>query len=189
MRKSTTKGNFGILLIMKLYRFSPIKSKDDLYEAVRHMHVDAHQLCFNSLGEHLSVAGNVGVFCHYDDEYRYLLQLRDELVNLDDNWMQKYFALKEPIVFATENGIPAATYDYLYIRRPDPYRAQVGDIDFYLTPEKYAKLRDEMKAGKVVENARIFPEERLDMIELHSPDIDTLSYISDTFMRDLAREK
>ncbi len=61
---------------MKLYRFSPIKNQAKLEEAIQHIHFACFQLCKQALGRYLPVAGNVGVFCHYDDEYAYLTELR-----------------------------------------------------------------------------------------------------------------
>ena len=60
---------------MNLYRFSPINSKEELLEAIRHTHLECHKLCKQSLGKYLPAAGNVGIFCHYDKEYEYLTDL------------------------------------------------------------------------------------------------------------------
>jgi len=131
-----------------------------------------------SLGEYLSVAGNVGFFCHYDEEYKVLTKLRKQLTEESDNVNQKYFRLHEPIVISADGDIPETTYTHLYIRQPDIYRAQVGDIDFVMEPKRYQKTKESLQQGEVISGARIFPRTDLDMIELYSPDIDALGYVS-----------
>jgi len=163
---------------MKLYRFSPIQSKEELIEAIRHIHLESHKLCKNSFGEYLPNAGNMGVFCHYDVEYELLSKLREGLTEPSDEPNQKYFRLHNPVVIAAADDVPEATYTFLYIRKPDPYRSQVGDLDFYLRPEKYNELKQSLLNGKAIAGARIFPREDLDMIELYNPDVDVLAYVS-----------
>jgi catechol 2,3-dioxygenase-like lactoylglutathione lyase family enzyme len=77
----------------------------------------------------------------------------------------------------------------LYIRKPDPYRHHVGDVDFYLPPEEYTRLKQEMQAGRVVPGARIFDRPDLDMIELYDPDVDALGYVSMKTMTEKVRVK
>lgn len=73
--------------------------------------------------------------------------------------------------------MPETAYTHLYIRQPDPYRYQVGDVDFYLEPEEYRKLKQKVKKG-IVKKARVFPRPDLDMIELLDPDVDVLGFIA-----------
>jgi hypothetical protein len=175
---------------MKLYRFSPIKTKDELLEAVKHIHFACYKLCKQSFGEYLPNAGNVGVFCHYDDEYDRLIAIRKELTEASDNLDQKYFKLYEPIIIPAEGDVPETTYTYLYIRRPDPYRHHVGDVDFYLEPEKYARLKQAMLDGsKTLPGARVFERPDLDMVELYDPDIDALAYVSTETMATAVHSK
>lgn len=174
---------------MRLYRFSPIKRKEELLKAIEHIHFECYRLCKDSFGNYLPNAGNVGVFCHYDEEYEYLTDLRKEMTEELENWNQKYFKLHEDIVIPAKDGVPKTTYSFLYIRRPDPYRAQVGDIDFYLPENEYKKLKQEMLEGKEVPGARVFDRPDLDMIELYNPDSDALGYVSTEYMSDLVRVK
>jgi len=168
---------------MKLYRFSPIQNKEALLEAITHIHFSCYKLCKQSFGEYLPNAGNMGVFCHYDDEYDRLIAIRKELTEASDNPDQKYFKLHEPITIPAEGDVPETTYTYLYIRRPDPYRAQAGDIDFYLDPNEYEDLKQAMLAGtKTLPGARVFDRPDLDMIELYDPDVDALGYVSTEMM-------
>lgn len=174
---------------MKLYRYSPIKSKKKLFEAIKHTHFECHELCKQSFGKYLPNAGNIGVFCHYDDEYDYLTKVRKELTEASDNVNQKYFRLHQPITISAKGGVPETTYTFLYIRKPDPYRHHVGDVDFYLKPDKYEKLKKEMLAGKKVAGARVFERPDLDMIELYDLDVDALGYVSTEKMSTAVRVK
>jgi len=162
----------------RLYSFSPIMDENTLLKAIEHIHFGCYELCKNSFGYYLPNAGNIGVFCHYENEYEYLTKLRKQLTEASDNPNQKYFRLLKPITIPAKGDVPETTYDYLYIRKPDPYRFQVGDLDFYLKPEDYKKLKEEMLNGKLVPGARVFDRPDLDMIELYNPDIDVLGYVS-----------
>jgi len=162
---------------MTLYRFSPIKNKEELFEAIKYVHFECHKLCKQSFGEYLPNTGNIGIFCHYEDEFELLKKIREELTDSSDSLNQKYFRLHEPIVVPAEGDAPEATYTHLYIRKPDPYRHHVGDLDFRLEPEKYELLKQELKEGKGIKGARAYPGE-LDMIELYGPDSDVLAYVS-----------
>jgi hypothetical protein len=174
---------------MKLYRFSPIKSQRRLLRAIEYIHFSCHELCKNTFGKYLQNAGNVGVFCHYDEEYGKLVKLRNKLTESSNEPNQKYFRFYEPVVIPAKEDVPETTYTHLYVRRPDPYRHQVGDIDFYLEPTEYQKLRDELLAGKKLSGARIFERPDLDMIELYNPDIDALAYVSTKKMTEIVRIK
>lgn len=175
---------------MKFYRFSPIKTKGELFEAIKHIHFEAHKLSKQSFGYYLpNNAGNLGVFCHYDEEYETLVNIRKELTEPSDNPNQKYFTLLKSIVIPTEGDVPETTYTHLYIRKPDPYRFQVGDVDFYLEPDKYKVLRDELLAGKKMKGARVFVRPDLDMVELFDPDVDVLAYVSTEKMSKAVRFK
>ncbi len=163
---------------MKLYRFSPIRNRAQLLKAIQHIHFACHALCKQSMGRYLSVAGNVGVFCHYDDEYTFLKKLQAELTDLSKSVNGKYFLLRKPIVIPARGDVPKTVYTYLYIRQPDPYRYQVGDVDFYLASEKYAELKQSLLNGRVLKGARVIPNRpELDYVELYDPDMDALGYI------------
>ena len=160
-----------------------------MFEAIKHIHFECHNLCKQSFGYYLPNAGNIGVFCHYEEEYQRLIEIRKELTEVSDNPNQKYFRLYEPIIIPAQGGIPETTYTYLYIRRPDPYRHHVGDLDFYLEPEKYTKLKQSLLGGKKVRGTRIFGRADLDMIELFDPDVDALAYVSTKQMTKKVRLK
>ena len=174
---------------MKLYRFSPINNEVDLLKAVRYIHFACYKLCKQSFGKYFPNAGNIGIFCHYEDEYKRLTKIREILTEKSDNLNQKYFRLHKPITIPKKGDIPETVYTYLYIRKPDPYRSQIGDVDFYLEPKKYKKLKTEMLKGKKVKGARVFDRPDLDMIELYDPDSDALGYVSTEKMSEAVRVK
>lgn len=174
---------------MKLYRFSPIKNKSELLKAISYTHFACHKLCLQSFGKYLPSAGNVGIFCHYPAEYNLLTKLREELTEPNNNPDQKYFRLHTPIVIPAKGELLKTTYSYLYIRKPDPYRHHVGDIDFFLEPNNYTQLKNSLLNGFVIKGARIFDRRDLDMIELYDPDIDALAYVSTEKMTQDVRTK
>jgi hypothetical protein len=174
---------------MKLYRFSPIRDEDGLREAITHVHFAAHGLCKRSFGTYLPNAGNMGIFCHYDDEYDLLTEIRKELTEPSDSFNQKYFRLHDPIVIPAKGDVPEAVYTFLYIRKPDPYRHHVGDVDFFLERNEYAEMKESLASGKTITGARVFPRADLDMIELYDPDVDVLAYVSTHKMTETVRVK
>ncbi len=173
---------------MKLYRFSPLQDKAQLLEATNYIHQACHTLSKQILGEFLPNAGNIAVFCHYDNEYEHLIKIREELTVPADNIDQKYYRLHQPLTIPASGDIPGAIYTHLYIRKPDPYRHHVGDIDFYLPPEAYAALK--LRVGNEhLKGIRMFDRPGWDMIELYDPDIDALAYISQQEMTEKVRIK
>ncbi len=174
---------------MKLYRFSPITNEEELIEAIKHTHFACFELCKKAFDKYLPVAGNMGIFCHYDDEYKILTKLREELTEQSDNLNQKYFRLHKPIVLSATDDVPETTYTYLYIRKPDQYRAQVGDVDFVIDDEKYIELKKLLQDGLQINGGKIFDRPDLDMIELSDPDVDALAYISTKAMTEKVRIK
>lgn len=174
---------------MKLYRFSPIKSEQELFEAIQYIHDACFQLSKNAFGKYLPVAGNIGVFCHYDSEYDFLTEIRKKLTEESDNINQKYFRLHSPIVIPAREDIPETVYTHLYIRKPDQYRAQVGDVDFVLDDEKYIELKESLQKGLKINGVKIFDRPDLDMVELSDPDIDALAYVSTRAMTEKVRIK
>jgi hypothetical protein len=95
----------------------------------------------------------------------------------------KYFCLHKPITIAAEWGdIPKTTYTYLYVRRPDEQKPQVGDVDLVLDGEEFEKLKNEVVGKKVVDGVEMFYRPDLNMIVLEDKDIDVLAYITTKYM-------
>ncbi len=160
---------------MKLYRFSPIENKEQLIEAIKYTHFASFSLCQKALGKYFPVAGNIAIFCHYKKEFEFLKKLGEELTNPEDSFNGKYFRLYEPLVFAAQGDIPETTYEYLYIRQPDRFRSQVGDIDFVINKDEYKKIQ----ALPEVSGVEVFDTRPdLGMLELFNPEFDVLIYLT-----------
>lgn len=172
---------------MKLYRFAPIESEEQLRVAIAYLHEACNRLVFKSFGKYLPARGNVGIFAHYDDEFENLIKLRKQLTAESPNYKDKYFPLHEPIFISEKDGIPGATYNFLYIRRVDPYRSQVGDIDFVMPAEEHEALKGKLNTETFVNGARFFGRPAENMIELWDPEVDALPYVVTTYMRDKVR--
>ena len=117
------------------------------------------------------------------------MEIRNQICHPSDDPNQKYFELLEPIVIPQRDDVPTTVYTHLYIRKPDIYRAQVGDIDFYLEQSEYDALKKSLRSGHEVPGARLFPRQDLDMIELFDPDVDALAYVSTHVMSEKVRIK
>ncbi len=172
-------------------KFNPIKDKAQLLEIIKHIHFSCYKLCKQSMGKYLPNAGNIGVFCHYDDEYAMLTKIREELTEPSDNPNQKYYRLHKPIVISAEDDVPETTYTYLYIRKPDltPYGLHTGDVDFILSDDEYAELKKSLINGLVIKGARVYDSSTQDMIELYDSDVGALGYISTEKMTKDVRAK
>jgi len=173
---------------MKPYKFSPIKDEDELLKAVEYVHSKCFELCKAVFGKYLPVAGNIGIFCHYDDEYKFLTKLRERLTEESNNWNQKYYRLHKPIVIPAQGNIPTAIYTYLYIRQPDE-QEEVGDVDFVLNGREYLELKNSLLSGKEIRGIKIFNRPDLDLIKLSDPNIDAFSFIGTKDMTENVKVK
>ena len=55
--------------------------------------------------------------------------------------------------------------------------------------ERYEKEKERLASGELIQGARVFPRDDLDMIELYNPDIDALGYVSVASMTEKVRIK
>jgi hypothetical protein len=166
---------------MKLYRFSPIKNEKQLLKAIKYTHFACFELCKKVFDRYLPVAGNIGIFCHYDEEYKFLTKLREKLTDSSNNFNQKYFRLYKPITIRAKGNVPKTIYTHLYIRRPDQYRAQTGDVDFILEKGKHNELKKLSLQNTKVNGIKIHKLTRPgieNLIELSHPDIEALAYLT-----------
>ncbi len=174
---------------MKPFRFSPIINKDQLFKAIEYIHFQAHKLCKQNLGQLLPVAGNIGIFCYFEDEFEKLLKIRKSLTDINNHWNQKYFRLYQPIIIPALNDIPQTTYTYLYIRKPEATNLNVGDVDFYLKPKEYKELKQAVMSGKINKGVKIFERPDLDLIRLYDPDIDVSAFVGSYNLEEVATGK
>lgn len=169
---------------MNKFRFSPIKSREELMKAAEYTHFACLELCKRVFGSYLPVSGNLGIFSHFDDEFAFLTKIREELTEKDINWNQKYFLLHKPIVVPAKNGVPETTYAFLYVRRPDEEKPQVGDVDIVLGNDEFETLKNQSLNGKEINGVELFYRPDLDMIRLFATDIDALPYITMKYMNE-----
>lgn len=165
-----------------------MKTKEELLQAITYIHFSCHKLCKQLLGQCFPVAGNIGVFCHDEDEYKFLTDLRKQMTDEKDNWNQKYFRLHSPIVIPKKDDIPQATYTYLYIRQPDPHHPEVGDLDFCMDKTEYAKLKNSLQSGKQMQGVQILDRSDLDLIALSDPSANALAFVGDTMTAEHAKK-
>ena len=167
-------------MFVTTFRFSPITDKAQLVAALAHIHGACHKLCRQSVGLYLPVAGNIGIFSHSDDEYTRLTELQREMTDPSDQVYGKYFRLHMPVHISADHGIPQASYTHLYIRKPDPNKPQVGDLDFFMETAQFATLKISLKNDSTgIHGARTLNRPDLDLIELFDPDVDALGYVGD----------
>jgi hypothetical protein len=159
---------------MKLYRFSPIKTKEELMAALEYVHKSALALCKQAIGRYLPTSGIIAIFSHYHQEFEFLQRLGKELTDPNVSFNGKYFQLYEPLVMPDQDDIPGATYHYLYLRQPDRFRPQVGDVDFVLDETSFQKIQN----LKIINGVEIFVRPEMKACELFSPDSDVLIYLT-----------
>lgn len=166
------------------FRFSPIKTKEGLFEAIKYTHFECFKLCKQSLGKYLPNSGNIGIFSHFDEEFTFLTGLRKELTVEAENWNNKYYHLIEPIVIASEGGVPETTYTFLYVRQPDSNVPQVGDVDFFLPLDEYTALKQSLTDNGASNGMRLANHPVLDMIQLDSEGSDVWGFVISHKMSD-----
>ena len=160
-----------------------IKTQEELLQAIEHVHFASLKLCKRYFGRYLPVSGNLEIFTHFDDEFALLTQMRREITNEEINWNQKYFLLKKPITITDKRGdIPKTSYTYLYVRRPDKDKPQVGDVDLVLEKDEFEKLKNEVQEKKNINEVDSFYRPDLDMIVLSAQDSDVLVLITTKYM-------
>ena len=154
-------------------------------KAIEHVHFSCFELSKRVFGKYLPVSGNLGIFSHFDDEFAFLSKIREELTDKDINWNQKYYLLHDPIVIPAKGDVPETTYTFLYVRRPDVEKPQVGDIDIVVGKDEFEKFKTKCLNGKEIKGVELFYRPDLDMIRLSAPDIDALPYVTTEYMTDI----
>lgn len=151
----------------------------NLLQRIKTIHNDCHKLIKQTTNYYLPVAGNIGIFCQSENEFKTFLKLKKEIIFPSDNPDQKYFQLKEPIVIPCENNIPKAKYTHLYIRKPDPspFGQYLGDIDFTMKPNNYKKFKKKV-AKRKIKGADLYDRPKWDMIQVTDPNIPSIAFIT-----------
>jgi len=151
----------------RLYRFSPILTKDQLDKAIEYVANKTTELCKKITGNEYPING-LTIFSHYQDEFDKLKRIAFGLGTLHEEHNGPYVKLFDPI------SLPHNQLELLRIRQPDPYRSQVGCNDFKV-PNYEKFLNQFLKANP--NNLRLIKRPEYDMIEFFDPDYDVLAYV------------
>jgi len=153
--------------IMQLYRFSPIQDREQLNKAVVYVATKTSELCGRIIGQTLPIT-SLTIFAHYLEEYEHLIKILNEL----GTYYNENNGLR--IVLNTQIKIGNNTITHLRIRKPDPYRMQVGCNDFYV--ENYSEFKKQYLTTHP-NNLRLINRAEYEMIEFFDPDFDVLAYV------------
>lgn len=164
----------------KPYLFSPISETSVILDAVGYVAKEATKMLFRSQGYTLPIK-YVTLFAHYDSEYDELIKLSTELgtQSVTNNGVKTL--LTNPIeVLAMKLDVNGQREDVTHlvesirIRKPDPYRMQVGCCDF-----EYNSDYEWLAGTETIANSRVrrILRKDLDMVEFHDPDFDVLGYV------------
>lgn len=151
---------------MQLYRFSPIKDETQLREAVIYVADKTSELARKIIGKFLPIS-SLTIFAHYPDEFEKLSEIVKTIGNFFNENNGPRVALHEPIKAGEK------TITHLRIRKPDPYRMQVGCNDF---ETDYETFKNE-NLLKHPNNLRLIKREDYEMVEFFHPDFDVLAYV------------
>lgn len=152
---------------MKLYRFSPIRNKKKLNEAVKYVATQNTKLCKKIIGKPLPIT-SLTIFAHYHAEYEEIVEILSKI--------GKYYNENNGIRVTLHNPIKVGrnTITHLRIRRPDPYRMHVGCSD--LNIKNYSSFKKKYLDNKS-KNLRLIVRSEYEMIEFFDPDFDILAYV------------
>lgn len=164
----------------KIYRFSPIAKRAVLLEAIEYVAKQATKMLFRNQGYTLPIK-YVTIFSHFNDEYEELKKLSAELGVQSGTNNGVKIVLENPIqVRAMKLEVNGREEDITHfieairIRKPDPYRMQVGCCDFEYEGD-YEWLADTETLSNSV--ARRIQRPDMDMVEFHDPNFDVLAYV------------
>lgn len=152
---------------MKLYRFSPITSKESLIEAIQYVAINTSELCKNITGNVYPIS-YLTIFTHYPEEFEKLKKILFELGEFDHENNGPFVKLYKTI------KLPHNELKFLRLRQPDSYRMQVGCNDFKI--ENYEEFKKKF-LNKNPQNLRLIERPEYEMIEFFHPDFDVLAYV------------
>ena len=150
-----------------IYRFSPITNKDQLLEAIDYVAQQTTQLSTKITGREYPI-GYLTIFSHYSDEFDGLIKIVQNLGVQDGANNGFSFLLHKPIVLLRGD------LTRVRIRKPDPYRMQVGCDDF-VVPD-FIEFRNEF-LDTHPDNLRLIKRPEHEMIEFFDPSFDVLAYV------------
>jgi hypothetical protein len=151
---------------MKLYRFN-LKSKKTLLRAIDYVARETSTLIERTIGRELPIT-YLTIFAHREEEYERLIGFATELGKSEETKNGLRFNLYKPI--RTRAGM----LKRIRIRKPDPYRTQVGCADYDVGD--YTDFRDKYLATRPY-NVRLIERDGHSMLEFHDPDFDVFAYV------------
>lgn len=149
---------------MKLYRFSPMKSEKDLLKSVKYVVTQNTKLCEKTIGKRLKIS-YITIFSHYENEYKIL----EKILNKIGKYYNENNGLR--VVVNKPIRIGSNLITHIRVRKPDPYRKQVGCTDFDVN---YGEFKGQYLGSK---HLRLIERKDYEMIEFYHPDFDVLGYV------------
>lgn len=149
-----------------LYKFSPIHNEPELLDAITYIAQEATKLAYEITGDTYKIS-SLTVFSHYPNEFEELKQLLLKLGEIKTENNGPYITLHKPL------HLPHNELHFLRVRKPDPYRMQVGCCDFDI--RDYKKFKDELVDKR--DGLRAIERPEYEMIEFYNPDYDVLAYV------------
>jgi hypothetical protein len=149
------------------YRFSPIEDFEQLTDAATYV-VELTQVLAESVAARRFPIHYLTLFTHYQSEYADLCQLLTRLghTNLTNNGIRA--SLHHPLALAGQE------ITELRVRRPDPYRMQVGCCDLDVPAYASFKAAHYTPESPTV---RLVPHQECETLELTAPGFDVLAYV------------
>ena len=152
---------------MKLYRFSPINTSEQLKEVVVYIATKTIELGERIIGNTLPVS-SLTVFAHYLEEYEKLCKILTGIGKIVGENNGPRFLLQHPLKAG------GALITHVRIRKPDPSRMQVGCGDFDV--EEYQDFKQKY-LSQHPNDLRCIERSNYEMVEFFNPDFDVLAYI------------
>lgn len=151
---------------MRLYRFNLTKKKN-LVRAIDYTAHKTSKLIERTIGKKLPIT-YLTIFAHRPKEYEKLIEFATELGKPEETKNGLRFNLYKPI------RTRAGYLKRLRIRKPDPYRTQVGTADYDVGD--YTDFRDK-HLEKHPDNVRLIERQGHSMLEFHDPGFDVFAYV------------
>ena len=152
---------------MQLYRWSPIKTKEELLSAMSYVNEASSQLFFKITAS-VAPISSLTIFAHYPDEFETLKMIQAQMGRYVGEVSGPRVELHEP----RRTGENVITH--LRIREPDPYHTHVGSNDYDISD--YMKFKEEFLSKKP-HNMRLLVRPHYELLELYDPDFDVLGYV------------
>lgn len=152
---------------MQLYRFSPIKTKEALLDAMVYEHTASSEMFLQITGETAPIT-SLTIFAHYPEEFEMLKMIQATMGRQVGEVLGPRVELHQPL---TVNGCEVT---HLRIRQPDPYHGQVGSNDYDIPDYEAFKAR--FLAAKP-DNLRLLVRPNYELIEFWHPDFDVTGYV------------